>query len=145
MSFELIPAMRIASSGLAAENARMTVAANNLANVNSTKDVTGKGPYQRRELVFQAVFQDALSNGSDGVKGLDGVKISSLERNDSAPINTYMPYHPAADKNGMVAMPNIQPVKEMVDMVSATRSYEANLSVIKQSKDMAKRMIDLLK
>lgn len=142
MSMELMPAMRIASSGLAAESARMTVAANNLANINSTRDING-GPYQRRELVFQAAFEDALRG--DGVKQLEGVRIASLARSDSAPISTYMPYHPAADKDGMVSMPNIQPIKEMVDMTSATRSYEANLSVIKQSKDMAKRTIDLLK
>lgn len=142
MSFELIPALNISASGLQAERARMRVSANNLANANSTNDVNG-GPYRRRELVFQAAFKDAMSGG-DSLNDLNGVKIESMATDDkTTPLRVYAPYHPNADAEGMVDMPNIQPINEMVDMISATRSYEANLAVIKQSKEMAKRTIEL--
>ncbi len=141
MSFNLIPAMDISSSALDAERQRMKVVANNLANIHSTKDADG-GVYRRRELVFSAVLKDSLGDDNP-INELNGVKVDDMVTDKTPPTRMYAPYHPDADKSGMVDMPNVQPIKEMVDMITTTRAYEANLAVLKQSREMADNTIRL--
>ena len=141
MQLNLIPAMDISSSALEAERERMRVTANNIANIHSTKDADG-GVYKRRELVFSAVFKDTM-NSENPVADLNGVKIEDMVSDSAPPLRMYAPYHPDADQTGMVNMPNIQPIKEMVDMITTTRAYEANLAVMKQSRDMADNTLRL--
>ncbi|OGV34202.1 MAG: flagellar basal body rod protein FlgC [Lentisphaerae bacterium GWF2_45_14] len=143
MSLNLIPGADITSSALTAERMRMEVIANNIANVNSTSG-DGGGVYQRRVPIFDAVFKDAL--GGPQADGLAGVKIEEIALDGRDPLMVYAPYHPHADKTtGMLMTPNISPMEEMVDMITATRAYEANLSVVKQSKGMAERTITMFK
>lgn len=142
MSYNLIPAANISSSALSAERARMDITANNLANVHSTSGDNG-GAYRRRVAVFESVFKDTL--GGSAINDLGGVKLEEISVEDRPPIKMYAPYHPNADKEGMVEMPNISPIEEMVDMITATRAYEANLSVMNQSKDMAEKTINMFR
>lgn len=128
----------IASSGLDAQSQRITLIAQNLANANST--VSGRGgPYQRQIPVFQATPVD---NG--GGSGL-GVRMAEVLRDQSPPRAVYDPSNPVADASGIVAEPNVNPIYEMVDLMEASRAYEANLSVIQTTANAAVRTIDLLK
>jgi flagellar basal-body rod protein FlgC len=142
MGSNLVPALNISSSALDAERLRMRVAANNMANAKSADGPGGK-PYQRLNVVFEAVMDDAM-NGQPG-EGLGGVRVASVEPDNAMPKRVYAPYHPNADKDGMVDMPNISPMKEMMDMMTASRAYEANLSAVKRSREMAEKAIDLLR
>lgn len=142
MSFaSLIPGAQISSSGLYAERVRMETVANNLANVNSTGGDDG-GVYRRRVAVFDASFKDQFG---EGVNDLNGVKVNEVALDDRDPVEKYAPYHPLADENGMVAMPNISPIEEMLDMITATRAYEANLSIMNESKKMADKTINMFR
>ncbi len=140
MSLNLIPAVHISSSGLDAERGRMEITANNLANVRTTNGPDGKA-YKKRIPVFSSVFQDA-KNSRPGSE-LAGVELSRVELDERPARKTYMPGHPDADKKGFVEMPNISPIEEMLDMITATRAYEANLSVMKQCRDMAEKTITM--
>ncbi len=138
---EVAPGLGISASGLEAERMRIEIAAHNLANVNSTKDVEG-GVFQRRQAVFTAMYDEAIDGES---RGLKGVKIDNVIRDDAAPVSKYMPWHPEADGNGYVQLPNISSMVEMLDIMTATRAYEANLSAMRQAKTMFNATIDLLK
>jgi flagellar basal-body rod protein FlgC len=143
MSIDLIPGSKITSSALEAERVRMEIVANNMANVNST----GKNDtdvYQRRVAVFDSVFKDEL--GGSQVSDLDGVKLAEIAVENKQPTEKYAPYHPDANpETGMVKMPNISPIEEMLDMITAQRAYEANLSIMNQSKNMAQKTVDMFK
>lgn len=140
MSIELIPGMSVSASGLEAERLRMEITAGNLANIHSTRDVDG-GVYQRRQVVFAAALDDALDGGIDGK--LAGVEVSSVIKDQRPPQEVYAPYHPDADENGMVRRPNISPIEEMVDMMTAARAYEANLAALKEARKLADQTIAL--
>jgi flagellar basal-body rod protein FlgC len=143
MSLDLLPAGKITSSALQAERIRMDTIANNLANVNSTSS-DASGVYKRKVAVFESLFKDAMD--SESVNELDGVKVTEVVSEDKNPLMVYAPHHPHADKKtGMLAMPNISPMDEMVDMITATRAYEANLSVMKDGKQMAEKTIEVLR
>jgi flagellar basal-body rod protein FlgC len=137
---ELIPAARISSSGLDAERIRMRMTANNLANVHTTSDVNGE-VYKKRIPVFESVMNNTF--GKDPASDLGGVKLQTVAVDDRAPLEVYEPYNPNADEKGMVKMPRISAIDEMVTMISATRAYEANLSVMKKSTEMAQQTIKL--
>lgn len=115
-------AMTISASGMAAERVRMDLIANNLANVNTTRTAAG-GPYQRQVAVFAEVMQQARGGQAYG----RGVRIVGIHNDNSPAPLVHNPGHPDADENGYVAMPNVNVVNEMVDMITATRAYEANL------------------
>ena len=136
MSVENI--LGIASSALDAQSERITLIAQNLANANSVQSPDG-GPYQRRIPVLQPV-----AVGDDQQAGL-GVKLAAVLRDNSASRSVYDPSNPLADENGMVQTPNVNPVFEMVDLMQATRSYEANVSIVETAKTTALRTLDLLK
>ncbi|NQZ57274.1 MAG: flagellar basal body rod protein FlgC [Lentisphaeraceae bacterium] len=141
MAFNLIPANRISSSGLDAERVRMEVAANNIANSQVTSP-EGKGLYRRKQVVFETVLNEQI--GSDPGSTLGGVRVKEVSFSNRKPIEVYNPSHPHADpETGILKKPQISPLEEMVDMMTATRAYEANLSMMKESKKIAEKTIAL--
>jgi flagellar basal-body rod protein FlgC len=134
-----------AASGLTAERLRMDVISNNIANVNTTRTAEG-GPYRRQLVVFEpqeasgGSFADALSSQMGGASG---VRVAGITKDQSPLRMVYEPNHPDANANGYVAMPNVNVVTEMVDMITASRSYEANVTVINSAKSMAAQALDI--
>jgi flagellar basal-body rod protein FlgC len=141
--------LAISASGMTAERLRMDVVANNLANVNTTR-TPGGGPFRREQVAFApatASFGETLagldgeSDSSGTVQG--GVQVSGIVP-DSRPFRRiYQPGHPDADKQGYVNLPNIDTVTEMVDMMSATRAYEANVAAVGAVKSMAMKALEI--
>ncbi|OVE77702.1 flagellar basal body rod protein FlgC [bacterium F16] len=138
---ELAPGMRISATGMDAERMRMEIASHNLANSHTTKDVDG-AQYKRRIPVFKSMIDEAMKKEA---AGLEGVKVDDVVLDHSPGESKYLPWHPDADSDGYVKMPNISPMIEMLDIMTASRMYEANLSAIKQGKQMYKGTIDLLR
>ena len=130
-------ALRVAGSGLSAQSARLRVVSENLANAQSTGATPGSDPYRRKTITFESTF--------DQVAGQDVVAVKSVDEDPSAFQVQQDPGNPAADAQGAVKMPNVNMISEMGDMREANRSYEADLQVIKQSRDLISMTIDLLK
>jgi len=137
----LFSAIDISASGLTAERFRMDIIASNIANVNTTRTQSG-GPYRRKMPVFAPYIKEAMANSEVlPAGGVEGVKVIDVVE-DSSPLRmVYNPSHPDADKNGYVAYPNVNIVTEMVDMISASRAYEANTAVIDITRNMANRAL----
>jgi flagellar basal-body rod protein FlgC len=129
--------MRIASSGLEAQSARLRVVSENLANVNSTGKTAGAEPYQRKTVTFDATLDRAVGAHTVVIREYGSDKSPFRIERD--------PSHPAADADGNVKLPNVNMLVEMADMRETNRSYEANLQVVKQSRSMVAMVIDLLK
>jgi flagellar basal-body rod protein FlgC len=129
--------MLIAASGMRAQAERMRVIAENLANANSAASAPDEDPYRRQMPVFK--------NELDRVTGVPAVKVKGVVKDASEFREQYMPGHPAADERGYVKMPNVNSLVEMMDMREAQRAYEANLSVIDNTRTMMARTVDLLK
>lgn len=129
--------LRVAGAGLSAQSARLRVVSENLANAQSTGAAPGADPYRRKTITFQNEF--------DRVAGMDVVKVNAIGVDPSDFEVEQDPGNPAADEKGMVKMPNVNMISEMSDMREANRSYEADLQVIKQSRDLISMTIDLLK
>ena len=128
------------SAALTAEQTRLDVISENIANANTTHGVDGK-PYQRQVVVFESALQQAMNN-EDGVQ-MPAVRVARVEKEDVPPIKVYDPGNPEADGNGMVSMPNININEEMADMISASRTYEANLAVVKNARSMAMETLSI--
>ncbi|MFL5963055.1 MAG: flagellar basal body rod protein FlgC [Gaiellaceae bacterium] len=128
----------ISASGMAAERLRLDVIAENLANADSTKGADGT-PYKRKEVVL------AQAPGSSFGDVLNGVQVSAIASDTSPGKRVYDPGHPDADPQGYVTLPNVNPVTEMVDMISAQRSYDANVQAMNTAKSMFSRALDLLR
>jgi len=130
------------SAGLNAERIRMDVVSQNIANVNTTSGPDGK-PYQRRQVVFESVLNSQL--GGSGIPGSEAqtIRVSRIETSSRPPRMVYQPGHANADPNGMVAMPNINIHEEMIDLMSASRAYEANLSVVKTARSLALQTLSI--
>lgn len=126
--------MRISASGLTAERLRMDTITSNVANATTTRGVDGK-PYVRKV----AVFQESL----DKEKGLNGVKAVGIIEDESPLRTTYDPSHPDANDEGYVTMPNVNILNEMADMISASRSYEANVDTLNASKSMFMKSLEI--
>jgi flagellar basal-body rod protein FlgC len=141
----LFTSFDISDSGLTAERLRMDIISNNIANVNTTITEDGT-PYKRQMPVFQARLNKSLTSFEKGTERQfsgNGVRVIEVAE-DQAPFKKmYDPSHPHADKEGYVKMPNVNVIKEMVDMITASRAYEANISVMTNSKNMFKRALDL--
>jgi flagellar basal-body rod protein FlgC len=137
----LLPGIQSSASALDAERIRMDVVAQNIANANVTRDVDGK-PYQRQEVVFQSVL-NALQNSDSPEAGSKTVQIARVQKDARPPRMVYNPGHPDANAQGMVAMPNINIHEEMVDMIASSRSYEANLAVVKNARTMAMQALSI--
>jgi flagellar basal-body rod protein FlgC len=129
-------AMAVATSALRAQQARMRIIAENLANADSTSKTPGGDPYQRQIPIFQP---QRLSNG------IQGVQMSKVEPDKRDFKSEYDPSHPSADAKGYVKMPNVDSLVEAMDMREAQRAYEANLNVIETARAMQSRTLDLLR
>ncbi|GAA4871533.1 flagellar basal body rod protein FlgC [Paenibacillus vulneris] len=138
----------ISSSALTAQRFRMDVISSNIANADSTRArmVNGKWvPYQRKLVTIepkQPSFEQALQNAQSGSVG-EGVKVTRIIEDTSPFKQVYNPTHPDADENGYVMMPNVDVLKEMVDMISATRSYEANVTALNASKSFITKALEI--
>jgi flagellar basal-body rod protein FlgC len=128
-------AQAVAASALRAQQARMRVIAENIANANSTSTTKGGDPYRRQAPVFEPV---AVSGGT-------GVRMARVEGDKTAFKTDYEPGNPSADAQGYVKLPNVDPLVEALDMREAQRAYEANLNVIETARSMDQRILDLLK
>jgi flagellar basal-body rod protein FlgC len=127
--------LSVAASALHAQQARMRIIAENLANSDSTAKTPDGDPYRRREPVFQPTKVDG---------GAEGVKMAKVV-SDQTPFRTeYLPGHPAADKTGYVKLPNVDPLVEALDMREAQRAYDANLNVIENTRAMQTATLNLL-
>lgn len=130
----LIGTMRISASGLSAERLRMDLIADNLANANTTRTAEG-GPYRRKVAVFEPIIPTAQTPG--------GVRVISIAEDTSPPRRVYQPGHPDADAQGFVTYPNVEMVHEMVDLITASRAYEANIQAFNAGKNMFLRTLDI--
>ncbi|MFB7144144.1 flagellar basal body rod protein FlgC [Agrobacterium deltaense] len=133
----LSAASKIAGSGLEVQSTRLRIVSENIANARSTGDTPGADPYRRKTITFGSEL--------DRVSGVERVTVKKLGVDRSDFVNEYDPGNPAADSNGMVKMPNVNILIEMADMREANRSYDANLQVIRQTRDLVASTIDLLK
>ncbi|MBW2123538.1 MAG: flagellar basal body rod protein FlgC [Deltaproteobacteria bacterium] len=142
---DFFDSLDISASGLVAQRVRMNVIASNLANVETTRTAQG-GPYRRQDVVFRAVplspsFGEAFRHALDGRPS--EVEVVDIVTDRRPPKRLYAPSHPDADASGYVAVPNINVIEEMVNMLSATRSYEANVTAIQSAKSMALRALEI--
>ena len=133
---ELLSGIKNTSAALEAERTRLDVIAQNIANAHTTRDVDGQ-PYQRRVVVFENQLQNAMGAGAPDGSDLPAMQVASIQRDPRPPLKVYDPGNPAADGKGMVSMPNINIHEEMADMISASRTFEANLAVVKNARSMA--------
>jgi flagellar basal-body rod protein FlgC len=139
----LFNSIEISASGLSAQRTRMNVISANIANINTTRTEEG-GPYRKKEVVFKAVasskFDDLLSKSEPVPEKVEVVEI----KESRTPFKLiYNPSHPDANEQGYVQMPNIELIEEMVDMLSATRAYEANVTVIGTAKSMINKALEI--
>jgi flagellar basal-body rod protein FlgC len=131
----LFDALNVSASGMSAERLRMDVIAANLANANTTRGANGQ-PYQRQEVILQ---EKSPSFG----EVLGGVMVAGIVNDPTPPRRVYDPGHPDADKDGYVTMPNVNPVTEMVDLITSSRGYEANVTAMNAAKQMFTKTIDV--
>jgi flagellar basal-body rod protein FlgC len=143
----LLSVLSVSASGLAAQRTRAELLVENLANAETTRTPEG-GPYRRKDAIFtsspqssafSAIFQTEMGTG------VNGVEVSDVVEDTREPDKRYMPGHPDADKDGYVAFPRINPAEDMVDLLSAQRGYQGNVSAMTAIKDMILRSIDLMK
>ena len=135
-------AMEIAASGLSAERSRMNTIASNLANAKTTRTDAG-GPYKRIDPVFSAAPIGGAFSLDSNEKNVQLVKVDRIAEDTRDPMKVYEPGHPDADANGYVSYPNVNVVEEMVNMISASRAYEAGVSSIESAKGMAQAALGL--
>jgi flagellar basal-body rod protein FlgC len=144
----MFDSLNVSASGLTAERLRMNVVAENLANAQTTHGANGQ-PYRRKEVVlseagqgggFGATLASAMSGGRSG-----GVEVAGIVEDASNFKTVYDPGHPDADAKGYVKMPNVDTVSEMVDLISASRAYEANVTAMQAAKQMFTKTLDLLR
>jgi flagellar basal-body rod protein FlgC len=136
----------IAATGLTAERLRMDVTAENLANAQTTRAANGQ-PYQRQEVVLQQVggFGATLAGAMNSKPVAGGVEVGGIVADPTPDKLVYDPGHPDANAQGYVRMPNVNPVTEMVDLISESRSYEADVTAMQTAKSMYTKTLDLLK
>ena len=130
---EVIPGLRSTSAALDAERVRMDIVGQNLANVHTTRGPDGK-PYERQQVIFESVLRQVT--GEQGATPPE-LRVARVQADGRAPKLVYMPGHPDANAEGMVAMPDINVAEEMVDLIASSRVFEANLAVVKNSRSMA--------
>jgi flagellar basal-body rod protein FlgC len=140
----LFSVLSISASGMAAQRSRAEVIAENLANADTTRTPDG-GPYRRRDVVLETQSAESPFAGMLSEQMGTGVGVSGVLVDEAEQIRRYSPGHPDADKDGYVAMPRINPTEEMVDLMGASRGYQANVAAFSAAKDMIHRSIDLLK
>jgi len=140
----LFSSMQVSASGMSAQRTRAEYLVENMANAETTRTPDG-GPYRRKDVVFtteiqaspfSAVFQNELVNG---------VRVAQVVEDTREPDRRYVPGHPDAGPDGYVAFPRMNPAEEMVDLMNASRTYQANVSAMSAVKDMINRSLDLLR
>ena len=138
----------VSGSALTAERIRAEITAVNMANAETTRTADG-GPYKRQQIVFQAATGEGSSSFGRALLNHDmvpeGVEVSAVVADKSAPIERYDPQHPDADKDGFVSFPDINPLTEMVDLMGASRAYGLNSSAIQATKGMITASLEILK
>ena len=144
---DVLKSMQISSTGLTAQRKRIEAVSSNIANAQTTRTTEG-GPYRRKEVVFgsephRTNFSDILDKELD--VATEEVHATEVVNTDDPPILKYEPNNPDANPEGYVAYPNINTMKEMADMISAQRAYEANMSALTTSKSMAVKTLDIIK
>lgn len=132
-------AIQISASGLTAERLRLDTIANNLANINTTRTAKG-GPYKRQSLVFAERLEKAKGPKKYQIAG---VKVAKIVEDQGEPRKVFDPNHPDAREDGYVHYPDINVVNEMVDMITATRAYEANITAVNAAKTMALKALEI--
>ena len=142
---DLLKSMQISSSGLAANRKRIETISSNIANAQTTRTAEG-GPYRRKEVVLgsepaRESFDEILEGEIDAQA--QTVHVTDVVSTNDPPILKYDPTHPDANKEGYVAMPNVNVMKEMADMISAQRAYEANISALNTTKSMAVKALEI--
>jgi flagellar basal-body rod protein FlgC len=144
---DLFKIFSLSGSGMAAQRSRMTVVAGNMANSETTRTPEG-GPYRRRNIIFQSApadgeFSSELDKLSERTDDPQGVEVVGVKQSNRPPRKLFDPHHPDADGEGYVALPNINAMEEMVDMMSAVRSYEANLATYNTTKSLIRKILDI--
>jgi flagellar basal-body rod protein FlgC len=146
MAFDdLFATTNISGSGLSAERLRMEVIANNIANAYSTRSTNG-GPFRRQEVIFSAVLNQHLHPLTRGGKNrpmLGGVEVEGIVEDQSEFLRVHNPGHPDADQDGFVLMPNVRLPIEMVNLITASRAYEANLKVLQSFRQISEQALTL--
>lgn len=137
---QILSGIQSTTAALDAERTRLDVISENIANAHTTRGPDGK-PYQRQVVVFESALQQAL--GSENLSPVPTLQVARIDKDSRPPILTYEPGHPDADANGMVALPNINVNEEMADMIAASRAFEANLAVVKNSRAMALQTLSI--
>jgi flagellar basal-body rod protein FlgC len=141
---DLFTSMEVSASGLAVERTRMNVASSNLANAQTTRTPQG-GPYQRQNVVVRSGGVPAVAGSQAGgfADAVHSVEVASIQPDGAAPRMEYDPGHPDADANGYVAYPNVNVVEEMVDMITASRAYEAGVTALNTAVSLAERALQI--
>ncbi|HUI55976.1 MAG TPA: flagellar basal body rod protein FlgC [Bryobacteraceae bacterium] len=144
----LFSALTVSASGMAAQRTRAALLVENIANSETTRTPEG-GPYRRKDAIFSSE-QVGSAFGSEleaqlGGQQLTGVRVADISVDMRDPEKRYLPGHPDADANGYVSIPRVNPAEDMVDLIGADRSYQANVSAMSAVKDMIQRSIDLLR
>ena len=142
---DFFSSMRVSASGLDAQTKRMNTISSNIANSETTRTAEG-GPYKRKDPTFAAVtdrenFGEVLQNALD--EQVQGVMVQEISEDQRAPRMVYNPSHPDANPEGYVALPNVNPVEEMANMISAQRSYEANVTAMNAAKAMGQKSLEI--
>jgi flagellar basal-body rod protein FlgC len=141
----LLSALSVSASGMEAQRTRAELLAENIANAETTRTAEG-GPYRRKDAIFTSAnvaspFTSQFHSALEGV----GVKVDQVVVDQRDPERRYIPGHPDADKDGYVAFPRMNPAEDMVDLLNASRGYQANVAAISSVKDMIQRSVDLLR
>ncbi|WP_068672399.1 flagellar basal body rod protein FlgC [Oceanobacillus sp. Castelsardo] len=146
----IFDALNTSSSALTAQRLRMDVVSSNIANAQTTRATRNENgeyePYRRKMVVLESdknTFQQYLEKASGNKKATSGVKVSAIIEDEKPFKLVFNPNHPDADENGYVQLPNVDPLQEMVDLMSATRSYEANITAVNASKSMLMKALEI--
>ena len=144
---DFLSALTISGSGLSAQRTRVTIAASNLANAESTRGPDGQ-PYRRRDPVLAAASFDQELSAATGQRPGEpsaalGVQVAEVVEDPTPGKRVYLPGHPDADADGFVTFPNVNPINETVNLMTASRGYEANATAVDTLKTMAQRAVDI--
>ena len=138
----LFQSLDISATGLSAERLRMNVIANNIANANAISSADAE-PFKRKSVILKPMDENNFSLDLENSLKLNGVEVAGIVEDNASPTLKYDPNNPLADENGFVKMSNVNVLNEMVDMISASRAYEANVTAIDSTKSMIKKVISL--
>ncbi|PKM95705.1 MAG: flagellar basal body rod protein FlgC [Firmicutes bacterium HGW-Firmicutes-1] len=140
--------MNVSATGMTAQRLRMDTISQNIANINTTRGDNGSGPYRRKIAVFEEIstqknFSNMLNQYLGEYSKVGGVKVKKIAEDKSPFISLYDPTHPDANKEGYVLMPNVNSLEEMTNLISANRSYEANVTAFNSNKSMLSKALEI--